>query len=46
FGCGVAEAFPEAVRRCSGRLRLVDGRWQFSTADWLLFDTLILPFLG
>ncbi|MFO7982573.1 MAG: radical SAM family heme chaperone HemW [Desulfuromonadales bacterium] len=46
FGCGLAEAFPEAAARNAGRLKLDSGRWRFSPPDWLLFDTLILPFLG
>ena len=46
FGCGLAEAFPEAVASSAGRLKLHSGRWCFSPRDWLLLDTLILPFLG
>ena len=46
FGCGVAAAFPAAVRRCGERLTLHgDGRWRFDLAGWLLFDHLITPFL-
>ncbi len=44
FGCGVAEAFPEGVRRAGARLALADGYWRFDLAGWLLFDHLILPF--
>lgn len=46
FGCGVAEAFPEAVRRCAERLRLEGGRWRFTPRGWLVFDSLIMAFLG
>ncbi len=45
FGCGVAEAFPEAVARCGERLALEAGCWRFDLAGWLLFDHLISEFL-
>ena len=45
FGAGVAEAFPEGVRRAGERLSLRDGRWRFDLDGWLLFDHLIIPFL-
>jgi oxygen-independent coproporphyrinogen-3 oxidase len=45
FGAGVAEAFPEAVRRAGERLALRDGRWRMDLAGWLLFDHLISGFL-
>lgn len=45
FGCGVAEAFPEALSRLGERLVRKAGRWRFDLAGWLLFDHLILPFL-
>ena len=45
FGCGVAVAFPEALRRAGERLALVDGHWRFDRAGWLLYDHLITPFL-
>lgn len=45
FGCGVGEAFPEAVAQTADHLRLRDGRWRISLDGWLLFDHLILPFL-
>ncbi|WP_158516103.1 radical SAM family heme chaperone HemW [Syntrophotalea acetylenivorans] len=45
FGLGVAEAFPEAVRRCGQRLTLDAGRWRFDLQGWLLFDHFISFFL-
>jgi oxygen-independent coproporphyrinogen-3 oxidase len=45
FGAGVAEAFPEAVRRAGARLALSAGRWRFDLEGWLLYDHLIAPFL-
>jgi oxygen-independent coproporphyrinogen-3 oxidase len=45
FGTGVAEAFPEGVRRAGERLALRDGRWRFDLDGWLLYDHLITPFL-
>ncbi len=46
FGQGVAEAFPEAVRRAKGNLLLEGDSWRFSPQGWLLYDYLISPFLG
>ncbi|OEU76349.1 MAG: hypothetical protein BA869_05415 [Desulfuromonadales bacterium C00003107] len=45
FGLGVAEAFPEAVRRCGERLNLSGGCWRFDVQGWLLFDHFISFFL-
>lgn len=45
FGMGVAEAFPEAVRRCGERLTFDRGRWRFDLQGWLLFDHFICFFL-
>ncbi len=45
FGSGVAEAFPDAVRRCGKRLVLAQGRWRFDQQGWLLFDHFISFFL-
>jgi oxygen-independent coproporphyrinogen-3 oxidase len=45
FGCGVAEAFADGVSRAGGRLRLEGKRWVLDRESWLLFDTLIAPFL-
>lgn len=45
FGCSVAEAFPVALRQAGARLTLIDGRWRFDRAGWLLYDHLITPFL-
>ena len=45
FGLGVAEAFPEAVRRCGERLSLDAGYWRFDLQGWLLYDHFISFFL-
>ncbi len=45
FGLGVAEAFPEALRRCGERLTLDGGRWRFDLQGWLLYDHFISFFL-
>lgn len=45
FGLGVAEAFPEALRRCGERLNLSGGRWRFDVQGWLLYDYFISFFL-
>jgi putative oxygen-independent coproporphyrinogen III oxidase len=45
FGCGLAEAFPEALPRLSGQLLSVDGCWRLTPAAWLLYDHLIQVFL-
>ncbi|BCR06979.1 coproporphyrinogen III oxidase [Desulfuromonas versatilis] len=45
FGCGVADAFPEALARTAGQLRLEQGRWQMGLSGWLVYDHLISAFL-
>ena len=45
FGCTLQEAFPDAVAASTQWLTNDNGRWSFTPAGWLLFDTLILPFL-
>jgi oxygen-independent coproporphyrinogen-3 oxidase len=45
FGCGVAEAFPQAVARLQPWLRYAGGCWRMSAAGWLLYDRLIQEFL-
>lgn len=45
FGLGVAEAFPEGVRRAGERIRFEGGFWRLDLPGWLIFDHLIEPFL-
>ena len=45
FGCGVAEAYPQAVRELAPWLEFRSGHWRFKPAGWLLFDRLIQAFL-
>ena len=45
FGLGVAEAFPQAVKRCGERLSYEAGRWRFDLQGWLLYDHFISFFL-
>ena len=45
FGCGVAGAFPDAVKRLQPWLALRDGAWRMSVDGWLLYDRLIQEFL-
>ena len=45
FGCGVAEAFPEAVQCWGERLSFSHGVWRTDVHGWLLFDHLISAFL-
>ena len=45
FGCTFQDAFPEVVTASSQWLTNDNGRWSFTPTGWLLFDTLILPFL-
>jgi oxygen-independent coproporphyrinogen-3 oxidase len=46
FGCGVAEAYPQAVGRLRPWLTLIAGRWRMSPDGWLLYDRLVQEFLG
>ena len=41
FGCGVAEAFPQAVAQLQPWLALEAGSWRLTVAGWLLYDRLI-----
>lgn len=45
FGCGVAEAYPQAVGRLQPWLNNEAGCWRLSLSGWLLFDRLIQEFL-
>ncbi len=45
FCCTLQSAFPEAVAANAQWLTEDNGRWSFSPSGWLLFDSLILPFL-
>jgi oxygen-independent coproporphyrinogen-3 oxidase len=45
FGCGVAEAFPQAVADLRPWLCEDAGRWSLTLPGWLLFDRLIQAFL-
>ena len=45
FGCGVAEAYPQAVRQLQPWLACHAGRWQMTIDGWLLYDRLIQAFL-
>ncbi len=45
FGCGVAEAYPQGVRKLQPWLALTDGRWRLTVDGWLLYDRLIQEFL-
>lgn len=45
FGCGVAEAYPQAVARLRPWLRLEEGCWRLTVDGWLLYDRLIQEFL-
>jgi len=45
FGCGVAEAFPQAVERLRPWLVHEEGRWRMTVAGWLIYDRLIQAFL-
>lgn len=45
FGCTLAEAFPEAIRRCEPWLVHNRGHWSLTRSGWLLFDHLIQHFL-
>jgi oxygen-independent coproporphyrinogen-3 oxidase len=45
FGCGVAEAFPQAVVQLRPWLVLEEGHWRLTLAGWLLYDRLIQAFL-
>jgi oxygen-independent coproporphyrinogen-3 oxidase len=45
FGLGIAEAFPDAIRRCGEHLNLDGGRWRFDLQGWLLYDYFISFFL-
>ena len=45
FGLGVAEAFPQAVKRCGERFSYEAGRWRFDLQGWLLYDHFISFFL-
>ncbi len=45
FGCGVAEAFPQAVMQLQPWLALEEGNWRLTVAGWLLYDRLIQQFL-
>lgn len=44
FGCGVAEAYPQAVEKLRPWLSLMDGHWQLTLDGWLLYDRLIQEF--
>lgn len=45
FGCTLQDAFPDALAHSSRWLRHHQGHWSMTPAGWLLFDSLILPFL-
>jgi oxygen-independent coproporphyrinogen-3 oxidase len=45
FGCGVAEAFPQAMAELRPWLALAEGRWRMTVDGWLLYDRLIQAFL-
>jgi oxygen-independent coproporphyrinogen-3 oxidase len=45
FGCGVAEAFPQAIAELRPWLALAEGRWRMTVDGWLLYDRLIQAFL-
>jgi len=45
FGVEPAEAFPQALARTGGHLRLRQGRWRFDLTGWLLYDYFIREFL-
>jgi oxygen-independent coproporphyrinogen-3 oxidase len=45
FGCGVAGAYPQAVRRLQPWLSNEAGCWRLSLPGWLLYDRLIQEFL-
>jgi oxygen-independent coproporphyrinogen-3 oxidase len=45
FGCGMAEAYPAAVKKLQQWLVLENGCWRLTVDGWLLYDRLIQEFL-